>query len=202
MHGLILLSGLPIAVVLLCIPGALIAFLRYPHEFLHCIPALRIGGIAVLLYFAGSALGTTLVAADGQRHLLRISIIASVVGIPACLLGSILTHRAWGNGAVGAMASDVLLEALIIVLYLRALPAGTFQRESCLLLGRHMAAALPMVLLLVSASRVSVGIWAVLPALAVYLSGCWLLGAISTNDLRTIRNSLLRKARPPSPLGA
>lgn len=200
--SLILLMGIPAAVILVCLPVPLLALLHYPPSFEGTIPVLRVAGVGALLYFAAIALGTVVIAADRQVQMFRVSVLATLVGIPACVVGSWLTGHYAGNAAVGAMASDALLEALLIVAYVLVAPPGTYGAETLSRLARLLLAAVPMAVLFQSPVGRNWGLPAVLPGLILYLAGCLLLRCIDPEYGNLARRLLRRgQAVDSSPAG-
>ena len=194
MLGLVMLCGIPLSLVLMLVPDRLIALLHYPAAFDHSVPVLRVGGLGVLLYYAAMVLGTAVIASDGQHKMLRASMIATAVSIPACFAGAYLGHLYWKNGAVGAAVSDVLVEFYLVYSYLRMLPAHTFIEENLVFLGRCTAAALPMAVFLELMSRNGSGLWIIIPCVIIYGVMCLLLRCVSAQDLLMARQILARKA--------
>ena len=194
MLGLVMLFGIPLSLVLMLVPDRLIALLHYPAGFAHSIPVLRVGGFGVLLYYAAMVLGTAVIASDGQHKMMRASMIATVLSIPACFAGAFLAHLYWKNGAVGAILSDVLVEFYLVYSYLRMLPARTFVGESLTFLGRCTAAALPMAAFLELMSRSGIGLWIILPCVVIYGAMCLLLRCVSAQDLAMVQQILARRA--------
>jgi len=192
--ALVMLCGVPIALVLLLLPDRIITLLHYPAGFEHSIPVLRVGSAGVLLWFAGNALSTMIFAADGQARMFRTSVVASLLGIPACIVGSLLAQRFLHNGAVGAISSDVLLETYLLWSYLRLLPAGTLTGESLSGIGRCVLAALPMAGLLAFLSAQGWGLWSLPPCIAVYVLFCAALGCLRVQDLAMARQAMRRGA--------
>lgn len=193
MLGLVMLCGIPLALVLMLVPDRLIALLHYPASFAHSIPVLRVGGLGVLLYYAAMVLGTAVIASDGQHKMMRASMIATVVSIPACFAGAFLAHVFWKNGAVGAIISDVLVEFYLVYSYLRMLPARTFIGENLVFLGRCTAAALPMAVFLELMSQSRSGLWIIIPCVIIYSVMCLLLRCVSAQDLAMVRQILARR---------
>jgi O-antigen/teichoic acid export membrane protein len=193
MLGLVMLCGVPISLVLILLPDRLVSLLHYPAGFQHSIPVLRVGGVGVLLWFAGNALGTTIFALDGQARMFRASMMSSLIGIPGCFLCSFVAHHFWHNGAVGAIASDVLLEMYLVWTYLRLLPQDTFDVESLRGIGRCVMASLPMAALLAFLSAFGWGLWSLLPCVLVYAAMCFWLGCLKPQDLAMARQVFVRK---------
>ncbi len=193
--GIVMLCAVPIFVVLLLMPGRLIAMLHYPPEFAGSVPVLRVGSLGSLLWFAGCVLGTLLIARDEQGRMFRISVLATVLGVPACFAGTWLGSHLWGNGAVGAISSDVALEVFLLAAYLRLLPRGMFDGECLSLLGRAAVASVPMVLLLTLMSRYTAfGLWALLPSATLYGLLCLGLRCFGPQDMALARSLIARKA--------
>ena len=194
MLGLVMLCGIPLALVLMLVPDRLIALLHYPAGFAHSVPVLRVGGLSVLLYYAAMVLGTVVIASDGQHKMMRASMIATVVSIPACFAGAYLGHIYWKNGAIGAAVSDVAVELYLVYSYLRMLPARTFIGENLVFLGRCTAAALPMALFLELMSRSGSGLWIIIPCVVIYGVMCLLLRCVSAQDLAMARQIMAKRA--------
>ena len=193
MLALVMLCGIPLSLVLMLVPDRLIALLHYPAGFAHSIPVLRVGGLGVLLYYAAMVMGTAVIASDGQNKMMRASIIATVLSIPTCFAGSFFAHIYWGNGALGAILSDVLVEIYLVYSYLRMLPARTFIVENLVFLGRCTAAALPMALFLELTSRNWGGVWIFIPCLVIYGVMCLLLRCVSVRDLAIARQIMAKR---------
>jgi O-antigen/teichoic acid export membrane protein len=192
MFALNMLCGVPIALILTLLPDRVLALMHYPGEFSHSICVLRLGGVGVLLNFAGYVLGTTIIASDRQAMMVRVSFVACILGIPACVLGSYATHRLWGNGAIGAMLSDVLLELYLVWSYSRIVPGRIFDRTSVILAGRYGLASAPMAIWLCFTSAKGQGLWAVVPCLPIYATFCWLTGCLNPKYFALTRNALRR----------
>jgi len=197
--ALVMLCGVPIALVLLLLPDRLITLLHYPASFEHSIPVLRVGGVGVLLWFAGNALGTMIFASDGQAGMFRTSVAATVLGIPACVLGSLLARHFLHNGAIGAIASDTLLEVYLVGSYMRLLPQGTLDGESLCGIVRCVVASVPMAVLLTILSAQGWGLWSLPPCVIVYLAMCVALGCLRLQDFAPARQAFARKLGPRSP---
>ncbi|MBV9852392.1 MAG: flippase [Armatimonadetes bacterium] len=191
----VMLCGVPVSFVLLAMPERLIALMHYPARFAHSVPVLRVGGLGVLLWFAAAVLGTLVIARDAQGRMFRASVWATLLGVPACFLGTWLGSRLWGNGAVGAIASDVALEAFLLGAYWRMLPRGLLGRESLSLMGRCVAASLPMAgFLMLVAHYLPVGAWVAVPCTLIYMLMCWGLRCLGPQDMALARSVLVRKA--------
>ena len=192
MLGLVMLCGIPISLALVLVPDRLLALLHYPPAFAHSIPVLRVGGPGLLLFYGAMVLGTLVIASDRQHKMMHTSIIATIISIPACFAGSWLGQHFWGNGAVGAIASDALVEIYLVATYLRLLPPQTFHAENLVFIGRCAAAAVPMIAFLALASSRG-GFWIAIPCVVIYLGMCWLLRCISAQDIAVARQVMARK---------
>ena len=187
MLSLVLFLGVPCGLIFFAIPDRLLGLTHLPLvQFGGTIPVLRIGGLATILWFAAIALGTTVIASDGQTKMFRASVFAAIVGVPACILFSLYTRRAFGNGAMGAIASDVLVEMLLIFCYLRAAPPGVWNGQTLWEAGRFVLAAIPLALLLLLPVFAGWGWLGVFFGGTLYVAACVLLGAVPLSEVRKL----------------
>lgn len=199
MLSLVLLCGVPIALVLICAPKVLLDLLHYPASFAASIPVLRIGGVGVLLWYVACVIGTTVVASDGQMGMFRAAFVTAFVSVPACFAMSYLSHRFWGNGAIGAIASDIVTECLLLGFYVRLLPKGFFDRESVFLVGKLLLASVPMCVCLLNIPGTNGLIIGLIGGSAAYLLLCWLLGCLDPRQLGEMLRGVVAKRRAPAP---
>ena len=188
---IVLVAGVPIAVVMLLIPGVIIGQL-YTQDFAGSVAVLRIGGICSLLYYVTIILCTMVNAREQQKRLVATSIAVCTAGVPSCLLFSWLGHTQFGNGAAGAVLSDVLVELVLLVALLRIVPRNFVVREMRLQCGRFALAALPMAGFLHFMLGRGAGLWIVAPASALYLTGLWVLGAVDRTYIDLLQRALRR----------
>lgn len=191
--SLVMLCAMPITLVFLCVPDRLIGLMHYPKEFAACSPALRVGSLAVLLNYAGCLLGPMVMAADAQTKMARTSVYACFIGIPACIAGTYFGHHIWGNGAVGAMISDILLEGYLVATYVQMLPSGTFNLGTLSLVSRYLLAGLLAAAGLVLVASTQVGLWSIAPFVVVYLALCWMLRCFDPAQMALLRRIVARK---------
>ena len=113
--------------------------------------------------------------------------------ISARVFGSLLARYHLYNGAVQAIASDVLLEVYLVWSYTRLLPQGTLDGESLQDIGRCVAAPIPMVVLMAFLSAQGRGLWSLPPCVIVYLAMCMALGCLRLQDLTSACQAFARK---------
>jgi hypothetical protein len=119
--------------------------------------------------------------------------VACCLGIPLCFAFSWTGNRWYGNGAVGALLSDLVLELFLVVYYLRLLPRGLFGGETYGRVGRYVIAAVPMAAFLHWGAEVGLRLWAVPPAAVIYVAFCVLLRAADRADIALVRGILSRR---------
>ena len=173
MLALVMLGGVPLALLLVCVPDLIFSLLHYPNGFTRSVPVLRIGGFGVLFWYAAQVVGTAVIASNGQNRMCRAAIAATVLGVPACFASAFIGHHYFQNGAAGAMFADVITEGCLVFAYLRFLPPG-FWGKSAPLLAKYVVAAVPMTLILLFLEP-HLKLWAALPAALVYVGMCALL---------------------------
>lgn len=191
MLSLVILCGIPIAFVLLLMPEQILALLHYPSSFAGSVATLRVSGLGVMMDSVALVMGTTVIASDGQWRMARASMLACAIGIPLCAGMSYASQQLWGNGAAGAMASDVVLEFYLLVAYLTTVPRGTFGSGHFSFILRCLVASIPVALCLLAARHTPVGLWALLPSVPLYFLGCWWLRCLDPayfNLLRRLAN--------------
>ena len=187
-----LLVGLPIAAAAIFLASPIINLL-YGPSFAGAAPVLAVGGFGMLLYFVTAVLGLLVIAMDRQAVQARSALISCAFGIPLCVLFSWGGHRLWGNAALGAIISDVIVEVYLGVVYWRTLPRDLFDEALVSRLGRYVLAAVPMVLGLYLSLGTTLGLWGVVPCAVIYLAGCLLLRCWSLADLKALQGMLVRR---------
>jgi O-antigen/teichoic acid export membrane protein len=190
---LMLIIVVPFAAVLILAPGQILALLHYPPAFRHSIPVLMLMGGAVILWYLSNAAATALIACDRQAALSRITGVSALVSVPLCAGCIWLSQHFWANGAIGAMLSDVVLEAFMVVAYIQALPRGAFDRGSLAVLGRATAAALPIIGLFYFV-RDKNGLLLLVPGLLLYVPLCLLLRCLPPQDIQMLQNFWRKRA--------
>lgn len=186
LFNFMLVCVVPFAAVLILAPGQIITLLHYPAPFRHSIPVLILMGSAVILWFLSNATAITLVACDRQGAMSRITGVAALISVPLCAALIWLTQHYFGNGATGAMLSDVLIEAYMVTAYIQALPQGLFTRANFAILARATAAALPIIALFYFVQDKQ-GLLLLVPGLILYIPLCWVLRCIHPNDIKMLQ---------------
>lgn len=186
------LVGLPISAAAIFLAKPIIALL-YGPTFAGAAPVLAVGGFGMLLYFVTAVLGLLVIAMDRQGVQAHAALVACLFGIPLCVLFSWGGHRLFGNAALGAIVSDVLIEVYLGVVYWRTLPAHLFDRALGARIVRYTLAALLMVFGLWLSLGTSLGLWGVLPCTVLYVAGCLVLRCWSAEELKGLRGMLLRR---------
>ncbi len=200
MLSLLLLCAVPITAIFACAPEILLELLHYPASFSASIPVLRVGSVAVLLWYAACVIGTTVVASDGQKGMFRAAFVTTFISIPACFALSYITHRAWGNGAIGAMASDVLTECVLLLLYLRLLPRGFFGGEVLIRVGKCLLAAVPLSAFLLTVPGTVGKVGGIVAGTVIYLLVCFAWGYINPRQLMEMVRGIIGARRAPLPV--
>ena len=189
----VLLFGIPIAVVLAAAAGPIFQLLPYGETYRGAIPVLQVGGLSCLMYYVGCVLGTLVNAIDQQKQMLGVTVRATLIGIPRCIIMAWLAQRYLGNGAVGAMFSGALLEIFLVYSYLKILPKGLFDKSNLQRVVLYVLASLPMALALWWIAHQHLNaLWAIL-CLPIYGVGIVLLRGVDKSDLLLLKNMAQRK---------
>ncbi|MDZ7630066.1 MAG: hypothetical protein U5K74_01595 [Gemmatimonadaceae bacterium] len=124
MIGVLIVASLPISVVLVVFPGALLDLLRYPPGFAGSIPVMQLAGGALFIWASCSRPSEP---HHAGRPSGRNTVFAYVTGLGALLAFPICGACIWAgerylrNGAAGAMIGDIVLELVMLFFYARAL---------------------------------------------------------------------------------
>lgn len=187
----VLVGTVPMAMGLILLSDKLIGLL-YPPEFARSVPIMIILGLQMPLVSADMIIGTALIARDKQRQW-ALAAVAAAFFNPAMNMFLIpLTQSAYGNGAIGAATATLLTELFLMMVGLRLLPPGVFDRSTLSTALRVVAAALLM----------AVPVWItrdmpiVVPiavGVLVYSGSCLLLRAVVVSDLRRLWGYFLER---------
>ena len=170
-------------------PGQIIGLITHGGaSFRPATPVLMILGGAIILWFISQAASTALIASDRQGALSRITAVSALLCVP--VTGSLVywTQHGLHNGAIGAILGDTVIEAYMVVAYLRALPPGLFGRRSLGTLFRAAGAALPLAALFYFVHDRH-GLLLLVPGLLLYLPLCWLFGCLHPEDVGMLRQA-------------
>lgn len=189
----VVLATVPMAMGLILLSDKLTGLL-YPPEFARSAPIMIILGLNMPLVSADMIIGSALIARDKQRQW-ALAAVAAAFFNPAMNVFLIpLTHSAYGNGAIGAAIATLLTELFLMMVGLRLLPPGVFDRTTFSTALRVVAAAL----LMVGPVWVVRDLPIVVPVavgVLVYSSSCLLLRAVCVSDLRRLWGYFLERQR-------
>ena len=182
------LSAVPIAVVIAFGARRFIDIMGYPAEFQGTVPALSLLGAATGVWFLSQATGTILLASERQAVIGRLCMRLGVLIVPVSALGIWVGHRTpWiGNGAVGAIAADIILESTLLLGYVRALPEKVFSVRDLALVPRSLVASIPLAMATLWIEH----LWQALvlaPAFVAYIAICVALRCISAGDVAAVK---------------
>ena len=201
----VLITGIPLAAALMLLSGDVIQFLRYPVEFGHSIPLLAVLAISMPVTGTLMLVGTIVAAANRQKRWAVAMFITTVVALSLDPPFIWAFDRWYGNGAIGAVTTDVISEVFMISIGLRLLPAGLVDRSLSGVLIRALAASSLMVGVM-GAAKVLLDpglIPLVLIGAPVYGVALLAIGGVTIDDLRALATSTFRReqAVEPSPAG-
>jgi O-antigen/teichoic acid export membrane protein len=193
----IALISVPMALGIMLLADKIIGVFGYPAGFQNSIwpmlllaPHIPLAGIDMMI-------GTVLNTRDRQRQWALTGVTAAVLNPLVNLVAIPLTQSLYGNGAIGAAAVTTLTEVFMMVVGLRLLPGGVFDRSTvtdglkCVLAGLIMSVVVYLNRDLPIAVPVVLGV-------LVYGGACWALGALSLRDLHEVRVQLLQREAVPS----
>lgn len=153
----------------------------YP-KFIYGPLMLALSAPMMMLLYIAMMLTSAIVAAGLQRKMVAGTIRVAVLVPVVCTLLTFATQKFMANGALGALASDVILEILLVGVYIRVLNIPIFTRDLGLAIGRFTVLSIPIALAgLLPLS----GLWVILTlaAIAFYAGALYKLGNLSSRML-------------------
>ena len=190
---IMILTAVPIAGLLVFAPRLILQILHYPRAFAPSIPVIIVWGSGIIFWYLSQAAGTVLIACNRQAVFGKVTGVAALVTIPLCALGIRLTYQGMGNGAVGAITSDVLVEAGMVIAYIGYMPSGLVNRALFGVLLRALVAATPLAGLTMLAREPSQS-YLVIAGLLLYVPLCFLMGCIDNRDIEMVRDIFRRRS--------
>jgi len=175
-----MLCMVPISASCIFAAESILDTLHYLPKYAGAVPVFRMFGGGLVLWFLSQIVGFSLIASDRQAGIARFTIYGAALVPCIGAVGVMAGKRMLGNGAMGAVAADIVIETFLLVNYLRLLPRDGRPMFDLSYVGRLAVASLPCIAILASASgrediwRVPLGCAAF--ALAALALRCWTLG--------------------------
>lgn len=193
MTNLMLLCVAPIAIALICMPVQVLKLAHYPAVYTQALPPIFVAtGTCLVIWFVTQALATALIANEQQIQLSKGAVGAALLIVPACALGTWLTHHYLGNGAIGTVLADNFTEGCMLIYYITILPRSLFPRATFAYAFRVGVAAAGMAIVVFLLSQ-RFGLLALAPGVLTYALSCWSLKCIGGQDLLLFRSMLGRR---------
>jgi|GEM_PF-832592 len=160
----------------------------YP-KFIYGPLFLALSAPMMMLLYIAMMLTSAIVAAGLQRKMVAGTVkVACMVPI-VCILLTYATQKLLGNAGLGALASDVILEVLLVIVYIRVLKMPIFTRELGWTIARFAVLSSPIAL----AGLLPLGgPWVVstILAIAFYGGGLYKLGLLHSRMLEAGEESI------------
>jgi O-antigen/teichoic acid export membrane protein len=191
-HGAAMVS-IPMALGIMLLPDKIIQLLGYPETFnnsalplILLAPHLPVAAIDVMI-------GTVLNTRDKQRQWAFTAVAAACLNPMLNAIAIPLSQQLMGNGAVGAAAITTLTEVFMMVVGLRLLPAGVFDRSTVVDVLKFLGAGVAMAGVVFLTRDFFIGVPVVLGAV-VYFGACLVVGAVSLGELNQVRLHLVQRS--------
>jgi O-antigen/teichoic acid export membrane protein len=181
----VLLLTIPIALGTMVTGERLIEFFRYPEEFRRSVPLIVILATHMPLVGISTILGFVLVARDRQQTLALCGIVAAILNPSLNLLLIPYYHAVFDNGAIGAAFATLATELFMTAMSLWLLRGTVLGWRDLIFGARCLASGLLM----------SGVVWlmldfflplTVLVGALVYASSSWIVGTLTSQDIRTL----------------
>jgi O-antigen/teichoic acid export membrane protein len=184
--------SIPMALGIMLLPDKIIQLLGYPETFAHSAlplillaPHLPVAAIDVMI-------GTVLNTRDKQRQWALTAVAAAGLNPLLNAFAIPFAQQTWGNGAIGAAAITTLTEVFMMVVGLRLLPRGVFDRSTLVDVFKFLGAGAAMCGVVVLTRELPIVVPVALGAL-VYCTACLVVGAVSLGELNAVRMHLITR---------
>lgn len=172
--------------------GAIIDFLGYPAGFEHTALLLRILAWHIPLTTFAMIAGVVVIASNREAPRTKAAIAAAVVNPILNLAAIPYFTRAYGDGAIGAAITSVMIEVFMTSVMFALVPRGVFDRGNARTMLRGLGAAVLMAGAMVLASPYGLIPMFVLGCAAFGL-GALVLRAVTIGELLEIGQKIARR---------
>lgn len=186
---IVILATVPVSAVLIFAIVPLMQQLHFHPKYAGAVPVFQTWGSALVLWSLSVVAANALVAANQQNQVARFSLWALAIHPVSSALCIRAGESFMANGAVGAVAANILIEFFLLANFVRRLPKGDAPLIDWSMALRAVAAAIPASWLM---SRIhgKEQLWIVVPALATYGVACLLLRAIGAEEMSMLTGKL------------
>lgn len=191
----VVLLSVPLVIGVMLLAQSFIILFGYPDTFMNSVPLIAILAPCLLLSSVDTLIGTVLSTRDRQRHWAVTGLFAAVLNPLLNLIAIPYTQSTFGNGAMGAAAVTTLTEVFMLVVGLRLIPAGVFDRGSLVHGAKCLAVGLIMGVFVWLTRDYPIFVPIALGGL-VYGAGCFAVGTLSVGELRELVGQIAARARP------
>jgi O-antigen/teichoic acid export membrane protein len=186
----------PVAVGMSLVASDLIAFFPYPAEFANSVPVLRLMAINIAVTSQLTILGTIAIAVNRQRAWAIALAFTVAINIGLNLFAIPFAQDAYGNGGIGAAASTVATELLMVLVGLYMLRRVLFDKGLAIMASRAVIAVAGMGLAVFLGRTAGLGLWPLVAiGVIIYLILVLAVRAIHPDEVRFIWNSLVSRVR-------
>jgi len=194
--NLTLVLAIPFAIMLILRADTLLTVLGYPASFHHAAILMRIIGFGLWLRWASVCYGALLMISNRADKRANAAMLAAPYNVIATPLLIYLCHRAWGNGALGAVIAAETTEMILVGSYLQNFRGTGLVRENLRVTGRALLAGIVPLLVLQLPMR-SLPMFLLVGTLSVllYLPAAMLAGALPRADLALLRRMAQAKVK-------
>jgi O-antigen/teichoic acid export membrane protein len=179
---LVLFVATPAAIGIALISSDFLTLL-YGTEFQQAVPLMRILALHVPIVGMDIVLGVVVVAADRQRQWVGVAVVAAIFNPLINLVAIPAAESRFGNGAIGAAATTVATELIVMVGAVVLRPAGVLDRATTQMLGRIVLASVVMVPVVLILGSAPLGV-KVLAGGVAYAIASVALRTISISEIR------------------
>jgi O-antigen/teichoic acid export membrane protein len=191
LHASALIS-IPMALGIMLLSADIIELLGYPETFQHSAIPLALLAPHLPIAAVDVILGTVLNTKDRQRQWALTAVAAAVLNPLLNFVAIPYAQAMFGNGAIGAAAITTFTECFMLVVGLRLLPKGVFDRDTGLDVLRSLGAGAAMCGAVLVTRELPIIVPVVLGA-AIYGGTCLAVGAVTITDIKQLRLHVMQR---------
>ncbi|GJM21593.1 MAG: polysaccharide biosynthesis protein [Planctomycetota bacterium] len=192
--NLMMLVAVPVGLGMMLVAEHLVALTFKTDNFFHTIGNLQILGLSMILVCATVGLGSALIANDKQGTWAKASIGAAALNPLLNWVFIPFFQNSMGNGGFGAAIATVITEAFMLIVAVRLMPAGIFNRSTSVSTLRALCAGLVMLLAAQPVMQLGL-IPIVLVSVASYVAAVLVFRVLPQDDLHHIVHAVRNAAK-------
>ena len=190
--NLMLFIAVPTAAGTILIADPILVLLYGISPFQHAGPCLKLFGVSILLVCVDVLLGSILIARGKEKQWAYMAILAAIFNVLLNIFAIPLTQKVYGNGGIGAAASTVLTEGLLMAGAFYLMPSGILYARN---IGTFIRSGILSLVMVIGLTFIPLPhmVWTVVAGALFYLIFSWIIRVLPREDFEHIRYAILKE---------